>query len=74
MTETPIEVKAERGDSLGPIRFMAAVDGYVMVRRPGSMPWVETVADWVKRPLEVYAGRDRRAYRLALENTTKPTT
>lgn len=66
-------VKAERGDSIGPIRFMAAVDGYVMVRRPGSMPWVETVADWVKRPLEVAASRDRKAYRKALENSTETT-
>lgn len=74
MTETPKEVKAERGDSIGPIRFMAAADGYVMVRRPGSMPWVEAVTDWVRRPLEVYAGRDRKAYRKALENATKTTT
>lgn len=29
MTETPIEVKAERGDSIGPIRFMVTADGYV---------------------------------------------
>jgi len=30
----------------GVIRFMAAADGYVMVRRPGHIPFVVNVNDW----------------------------
>lgn len=33
-------------DQHGPIRFMAAADGYVMVRRPGCVPFVLTAAAW----------------------------
>lgn len=30
----------------GPVTFMAAADGYVMVRRPGCLPFVVPVRDW----------------------------
>lgn len=28
------------------IRFMAAADGYAMVRRPGCAPFVVDIAEW----------------------------
>jgi hypothetical protein len=30
----------------GPVKFMAAVDGYAMVRRPRCIPFVVPVSDW----------------------------
>lgn len=30
----------------GEVRFMAAADGYVMVRRPGKGPFVVLIKDW----------------------------
>ena len=41
----------KRGDALwhpdrgGPFRVMTVVDGYVLLRRPGCMPFVESVRD-----------------------------
>ena len=35
----------------GPIRLMASADGYVMVRRPGKLPFVLTAAEWGELPL-----------------------
>lgn len=61
----PDQLRAERGDKLGPIRFMAAADNYVMVRRPGCMPWCEPLADWLKRPLEASTKPLREAYQAA---------
>lgn len=58
----PDQLKAERGDSYGPIRFMAAADGWVMVRRPSCAPWAEPLDDWLRRPLEAHAKTDREAY------------
>lgn len=40
-----------RFDMHGKIRLMAAVDGYVMVRRPYSNPFVLRAEDWQKLPL-----------------------
>lgn len=30
----------------GPVRFMTAAEGYVMVRRKGCMPIIITTKDW----------------------------
>lgn len=30
----------------GPVTYMAAADGYAMVRRPGCMPFVVPIKDW----------------------------
>lgn len=60
--------KAERGDGIGPLRFMAEADNYVMARRPGAMPFVEPLADWLKRPLEKDAKPLREAYRAAFSS------
>ena len=64
----PNMLKSERGDGIGPIRFMAAADNYVMARRPGSAPFVEPLADWLKRPLESEAKPLREAYRSVLSS------
>lgn len=40
-----------RTDKLGPIRCMADAQNYVMVRRPGCMPFVLARRDWLKLPL-----------------------
>lgn len=37
-----------RADASGPLRFMAAADGYVMARRPGCMPFVMQERDWLR--------------------------
>ena len=56
------KIKLERGDSIGPIRFMAMADGYVMCRRPGCIPWAERLNEWVRRPLEADAAPLRVAH------------
>jgi len=45
-----------RHDTTGPIRCMADAQAYVMVRRPGAMPFVMTKPDWVALPLFVVEG------------------
>lgn len=30
----------------GPVRYMAAAEGYVMVRRPGCAPFIVPVTHW----------------------------
>jgi hypothetical protein len=40
------KVGQSRYDHHGPIRVMAVVDPYLMVRRPGSMPFVLGFAEW----------------------------
>lgn len=67
MTVDPKVLSAERGDEYGPIRFITMAEGYVMVRRPGAMPWCESVKKWLARPLETTAGPARTSYRKALE-------
>lgn len=39
-----------RYDQIGPVKFMARVDGYVMCRRPRCMPFVMWGKDWDKLP------------------------
>ena len=34
------------GAHLGPVRFMAAAEGYVMARRPRALPFIMTVSEW----------------------------
>jgi hypothetical protein len=65
------KIKLERGDSIGPIRFMAMADGYVMVRRPGAIPWAERLNKWVSRPLEADAAPARDAYSKAFGSALK---
>lgn len=36
----------QRADSLGPLRILARAEGYVMVRRPGCVPFVITETSW----------------------------
>lgn len=38
----------ERKDRHGIIRSMAAAEGYVMVRRPGCMPFVLSGKEWAR--------------------------
>lgn len=66
MSPETIALRAERGDAKGPIRFMAEADNYVMARRPGAMPFVEPLKDWMRRPLETHAKPLREAYSRAL--------
>jgi hypothetical protein len=49
MTKIPpiIGPGAKRYDGLGEIRCMAAVDGYCMARRPGCIPFVLSVDEWL---------------------------
>jgi len=35
-----------RHDDLGRLRLMASAEGYVMVRRPGALPFLMTVKEW----------------------------
>lgn len=35
----------------GKLRLMATAEGYVMVRRPGCMPFVMAAKDWEKLPI-----------------------
>lgn len=59
------KLKLERGDGNGPIRFLATAEGYVMCHRPGGMPWVERLNQWVTRPLETDAAPAREQYNKA---------
>lgn len=43
-----LEDRNLRADARGPLRFMAVADGYVMVRRPGCVPFVMHERDWRK--------------------------
>jgi hypothetical protein len=38
---------ATRRDQHGVMRMMAVADGYVMVRRPGALPFVMSREDWM---------------------------
>lgn len=40
-----------RRDHIGQLRLMAGTEGYVMVRRPGCMPFVITAKEWEKLPI-----------------------
>jgi hypothetical protein len=48
MAKKAVEARIWKG---GPIRLMASADGYVMVRRPGKLPFVLSNSDWVDLPL-----------------------
>lgn len=37
-----------REDECGPLRLMAIVEGYVIVRRKGAIPFVVSIGAWVK--------------------------
>lgn len=39
-----------RTDDRGPLRLMAKAEGYVMVRRPGCVPFVLQESDWLALP------------------------
>lgn len=43
-------VEQEQGDG-GRVRLMVRSGGYVMVRRPGAMPFVLTEKEWARMPL-----------------------
>lgn len=54
------------------IRFMARHSGYVMVRKPGAMPFVLTEKEWLG--LALFPGRTAPAYRAKREDgLRKPT-
>lgn len=38
----------QREDIHGPLRLMASAEGYVMVRRPGCVPFVLREQDWLQ--------------------------
>jgi hypothetical protein len=40
------EFKADRSDAHGTLRYMAHANGYVMVRRPGRLPFVLPEKEW----------------------------
>ena len=40
----------DRKDDRGPLRAMCKAECYVMVRRPGCMPFVMREADWLSLP------------------------
>lgn len=43
--------KSERRvDHIGPLRLMAEAEGYVMVRRPGCMPFLMSADKWRALP------------------------
>jgi hypothetical protein len=63
LTREATELVTERGDGLGPLRYMTSADGWVMARRPGCVPFVEPLSDWLKRPLESTAAEHRAQYR-----------
>jgi hypothetical protein len=44
-----INLSGDWADGLGPVKVMAVVDNYAMVRRPKMMPFVITVKDFVRR-------------------------
>ena len=46
----PRRKREVRFDPVGEIRLMAQADGYVLVRRPGCMPFVLRAAEWGKMP------------------------
>jgi hypothetical protein len=46
-----MKLRQTRRDPTGPIRLMAEADGYVMVRRPGCLPFVLSAANWLALPL-----------------------
>lgn len=41
-----------RRDGHGPLRIMASAEKYVMVRRPGCIPFVMTLAKWDALPTD----------------------
>jgi hypothetical protein len=45
-----LEPRNIRQDRTGPLRLMASAEGYVMVRRPGAMPFVIAEKDWLSLP------------------------
>lgn len=45
------EFKADRGGPGGRVTYIAHGRGYVMIRRPGCVPFVVTEDDWRSRPL-----------------------
>ncbi len=57
--------REDHGDEDGPIQFMTVAEGWVMVRRPHGVPWVEPLAIWHRRPLETDAAPLRAAYAAA---------
>ena len=68
---TDPRVKETRGDEHGPIIYMTHADGYVMCRRPSSMPWVEGLGIWWQRPYEKDVAPARAAYRSAFGGNLK---
>ena len=40
------------------VRIMAIVEGYVMCRHKGCMPFVESVKDFIKRDLPLITGNE----------------
>lgn len=52
------EVGETRYDQYGPLRCMAVVGNWVMCRRPPDcLPFVESVKNWMKLPLEKFPRR-----------------
>ena len=44
-------MKRARRDDFGPVNYMADANGYVMVRRPGSVPFVLAERKWLELEL-----------------------
>lgn len=47
-------MKERRDYGGGPIRLMAKAEGYVMVRRPGCLPFILSVKEWESLALVEY--------------------
>lgn len=56
----------------GAIRWMLCADGYVMVRKKGSIPFVLPKSEWEALPYAEDGERDERAFREAIAKAGAP--
>lgn len=67
----PEDISAARWDRGAETRFMAEASGYVMVRRPGCMPYVLSRKEWLKLPLAALGREMAARYDEAARSTGK---
>lgn len=66
MSEDRSDVKSARWERGYESRYMAHADNWVMVRRPGSIPYTIFLHDWLALPLAAEGRKYAEQYKKAL--------